>query len=103
MDERWSNWQTGGGVYQLEHSTRGQETTITSMMIKLLHHGCFGWFALLFKEQMTMEEMTGDSPYRVSIIAGNGSSCEHMPSANELQIAKDLGKHLTTIAKRLAS
>jgi hypothetical protein len=27
---------------------------------------------------------------------------ERMPSANELKMAKSLGKHLTTIAKKLA-
>jgi len=82
----------------------GQETTIISTMITLLHHGCvLVGLPYSFKEQMTMEEITGGSPYGASTIAGNGPPYERMPSANELQMAKDLGKHLTTIAKRLAS
>ena len=80
----------------------GQETTIISTMITLLHHG----FVLVglpysFKEQMTMEEISGGSPYGASTITGGMG--ERMPSANELKMAKGLGKHLTEIAKKLSS
>ena len=78
----------------------GQETTIISTMITLLHHGCvLVGLPYSFKEQMTLEEITGGSPYGASTIAGPMG--ERMPSKNELQMAKDLGKHLTTIAKKL--
>jgi len=78
----------------------GQETTILSTMITLLHHGCvLVGLPYSFKEQMTLEEITGGSPYGASTIAGPMG--ERMPSKNELQMAKDLGKHLTTIAKKL--
>jgi len=50
---------------------------------------------------MTLEEITGGSPYGASTIAGPMG--ERMPSANELKMAKSLGKHLTAIAKKLAS
>ncbi len=79
----------------------GQETTIISTMITLLHHGCIlVGLPYSFKEQMTLEEITGGSPYGASTIAGSAGA--RMPTANELKLAKDLGKHLTTIAKKLA-
>jgi len=71
-------------------------------MITLLHHGCvLVGLPYSFKEQMTIEEITGGSPYGVSTIAGGMG--ERMPSAKELKMAKGLGKHLTTIAKKLAT
>ena len=79
----------------------GQETTIISTMITLLHHGCIlVGLPYSFTEQMTLEEITGGSPYGASTIAG--ATGERMPSANELKMAKDLGKHLTKIAKKLS-
>ena len=79
----------------------GQETTIISTHITLLHHGCVVvGLPYSFKEQMTLEEITGGSPYGASTIAGTMG--ERMPSANELKMAKSLGKHLTTFAKKLA-
>ncbi len=80
----------------------GQETTIISTMITLLHHGCIlVGLPYSFTEQMTLEEITGGSPYGASTIAGPMG--ERMPSANELKMAKDLGRHLTSIAKKLKS
>jgi len=80
----------------------GQETTIISTMITLLHHGCvLVGLPYSFKEQMTIEEITGGSPYGASTIAGGRG--ERMPSAKELKMAKGLGKYLTTIAKKLAA
>jgi NAD(P)H dehydrogenase (quinone) len=79
----------------------GQETTIISTMITLLHHGCIlVGLPYSFKEQMIMDEITGGSPYGASTIAG--AMGERVPSANELKMAKGLGKHLTIIAKKLA-
>ena len=80
----------------------GQETTTISTMLTLLHHGCVVvGFPYSFKEQMTLEEITGGSPYGVSTIAGTQG--ERMPSTNELKMAKDLGKYFARIAKKLIS
>jgi len=49
---------------------------------------------------MTIEEVTGGSPYGASTIAGPMG--ERMPSVSEKKMAKHLGSHLTTIAKKLA-
>lgn len=78
----------------------GQETTIISTHLTLLHHGCvIVGLPYSFKEQKTIEEISGGSPYGASTIAG--PSGVRMPSANELELAKDLGIHLTKIAKKL--
>ena len=80
----------------------GQETTIISTMFTLLHHGCLlVGLPYSFKEQMTMEEISGGSPYGVSTIAG--AQGERMPSLNELAMARGLAKRLTNIAERLRS
>jgi NAD(P)H dehydrogenase (quinone) len=80
----------------------GQETTIISTMITLLHHGLvLVGLPYSFAEQMTIEEISGGSPYGPSTIAGPMG--ERKPTANELKMAKDLGMHLTEIAKKLAS
>jgi len=78
----------------------GQETTIISTMLTLLHHGCvLVGFPYSFEEQSTMVEISGGSPYGVSTIAGPMG--ERMPSQNELKMAKDFGKHFTVIAEKL--
>jgi len=79
----------------------GQETTIISTMITLLHHGCvLVGLPYSFKDQMTLKEISGGSPYGASTIAGTMG--ERMPTTNELRMAKGLGKHVTTIARKLA-
>ena len=79
----------------------GQETTIISTMLTLLHHGCvIVGFPYSFKEQSIMDEISGGSPYGVSTIAGPMG--ERTPSPNELKMAKDFGKHFTAIAKKLS-
>lgn len=80
----------------------GQETTIVATMFTLLHHGCvLVGLPYSFKEQMTMEEISGGSPYGASTIAG--AQGERMPSLNELTIASGLARRLTDIAERLRS
>ena len=108
-DQTGGDWMNGtligkpAAVFTSSNTQHGgQETTIISTHITLLHHGCvLVGLPYSFTEQMTMEEITGGSPYGASTIAGTMG--ERMPSANELKMAKDLGKHLTTIARKLAS
>jgi NAD(P)H dehydrogenase (quinone) len=80
----------------------GQETTIISTIIALLHHGCvIVGLPYSFQEQMTLEEISGGSPYGASTIAGPKG--ERIPSLGELKMATGLGKHLTMIAKKLTA
>ena len=79
----------------------GQETTITSFHSTLLHHGMVivgvpGSEARL----ATMDEISGGSPYGASTITGPDGS--RMPSENELAIARFQGRHVATIAAKLA-
>ena len=79
----------------------GQETTITSTMLTLFHHGCvLVGLPYSFTGQSRMDEITGGSPYGVSTIAGMRG--ERMPSDNELSMAKGMGKRLTIIARKLS-
>jgi NAD(P)H dehydrogenase (quinone) len=78
----------------------GQESTILSFHISLLHHG----FVVVglpysFQGQMRIDEITGGSPYGASTIAGG--SGERMPSDNELDAARFQGRHVAEIAAKL--
>jgi len=78
----------------------GQESTILSFHITLLHHGMIiVGLPYSFQGQMRIDEITGGSPYGASTIAGGKG--ERMPSANELSAARFQGKHVTTIAFKL--
>ena len=78
----------------------GQESTILSFHITLLHHGfVIVGLPYTFQGQMRIDEITGGSPYGASTIAGG--SGERMPSENELDAARFQGKHVATIASNL--
>jgi NAD(P)H dehydrogenase (quinone) len=78
----------------------GQESTILSFHITLLHHGMvIVGLPYSFQGQMRIDEITGGSPYGTSTIAGGKG--ERMPSQNELAAARFQGKHVATIAFKL--
>jgi NAD(P)H dehydrogenase (quinone) len=78
----------------------GQESTILSFHITLLHHGfVVVGLPYTFQGQTRIDEITGGSPYGASTIAGG--SGERMPSSNELDAARFQGKHVATIASKL--
>jgi NAD(P)H dehydrogenase (quinone) len=78
----------------------GQESTLLSFHITLLHQGMIVvGLPYAFQDQMRIDEITGGSPYGASTIAGTRG--ERMPSANELAAARFQGKHVATIASRL--
>jgi NAD(P)H dehydrogenase (quinone) len=54
-----------------------------------------------FQGQMRIDEITGGSPYGASTIAGGKG--ERQPSANELDAARVQGRHVATIAAKLAA
>ena len=79
----------------------GQETTIISFIITLLHHGMLiAGLPYTEARQNTLEEITGGSPYGASTIAAPDGS--RMPTENELAMARFQGRHVATIAKQLA-
>ncbi|HET8688111.1 MAG TPA: NAD(P)H:quinone oxidoreductase type IV [Methanosarcina sp.] len=78
----------------------GQESTILSFHVTLLHLGMI-IVGLPYSEnrQRRMDEITGGSPYGASTIAGGDGS--RQPSENELAMARYQGRHVAQIAKKL--
>jgi NAD(P)H dehydrogenase (quinone) len=80
----------------------GQESTILSFHITLLHHGMVVvGLPYSFQGQMITEEISGCSPYGASTIAGADGS--RSPSDNELAGARFQGEHVARIAKKLSA
>lgn len=79
----------------------GQETTILSTIITLMHHGMvIVGLPYAFEGQMRNDEITGGSPYGATTIAGTKG--ERPPSENDLAGARFQGKHVAGIAAKLA-
>ncbi len=79
----------------------GQESTILSFHITLLHQGMVVvGLPYSFTGQTRMDEITGGSPYGASTIAGGDGT--RMPSENELASARYQGKHVAEIAAKLS-
>jgi NAD(P)H dehydrogenase (quinone) len=101
----WAQGKLVGKVGSVFTSTAtqhgGQESTILSTQIVLLHQGMvIVGLPYSFQGQMTLSEITGGSPYGASTIAaGDGS---RQPSENELAGARFQGKHVAGIAAKLA-
>lgn len=78
----------------------GQESTILSFHTTLLHQGMIiVGLPYSFQGQMSIDEVSGGSPYGASTIAGTKG--ERMPSKNELDAAKFQGEHVAKIALKL--
>ena len=79
----------------------GQESTILSFHITLLHQGfVVVGLPYTFQGQMRIDEITGGSPYGATTVTGGQG--ERMPSENELDAARFQGKHVATLTKKLA-
>jgi NAD(P)H dehydrogenase (quinone) len=80
----------------------GQETTLFSIITTLLHQGMLiTGLPYAFQGQLTLDEVTGGTPYGASTLTGADGS--RMPSANELDGARFLGKHVAEIAGKLCA
>ena len=92
-----------GSVFASSNTQHGgQESTILSFHITLLHQGfVVVGLPYTFQGQMRMDEISGGSPYGATTIAGG--SGERMPSENELAAARFQGRHVATIASKLAA
>jgi len=79
----------------------GQESTILSTQITLLHHGMvIAGLPYGFTGQSRTDEVTGCSPYGASTIAGGGG--ERWPSENELAGARWQGRYVAILASRFS-
>ncbi len=75
----------------------GQESTILTFHVTLLHQGMvIVGLPYAFAGQTRMDEITGGSPYGASTIVGGKG--ERMPSENELASARWQGRHVAAIA-----
>jgi len=102
----WANGSLVGKVGSVFASSAtqhgGQESTILSFHISLLHQGfVIVGLPYAFQGQMRIDEVTGGSPYGATTIAGGDGS--RMPSENELEAARFQGKHVAEIALKLVT
>lgn len=78
----------------------GQETTLVSIHLTLLHHGMvIVGVPYSIPELSNMDEISGGTPYGASTMAGSDGS--RQPSANELAIARAQGRGVAQLAQKL--
>ncbi len=108
LDQTGGLWARGalvgkvGSVFTSTASQHGgQETTLTSFHTVLLHQGMVVvGLPYSFQGQNGVEEVKGGSPYGATTIAASDGS--RQPSAVELEGARFQGRHVATIAAKLA-
>lgn len=103
MTELWLNGEMEGkpaGVFTSTASTHGgQETTLLTMMVPLLHLGMMVMGVPYSIDGMIHTEARGGTPYGASTIAGG--SGELQPKPEDLAIAQALGKRVAEVAVKL--
>ena len=77
----------------------GQETTLTSMMLPLLHHGML-ILGIPYSEADLLNTTSGGTPYGASHVAGISS--DQPISEHERKLSLALGKRLALTAVKLA-
>lgn len=108
LDQTGELWMKGaligkvGSVFASSATQHGgQESTILSSHITLLHQGMvIVGLPYSAAEQMTLDEIVGGSPYGATTITGGDGS--RMPSEKELSMARFQGKHVAEITAKLA-
>jgi NAD(P)H dehydrogenase (quinone) len=78
----------------------GQESTLLSMMLPLLHHGMY-LVGLPFTERALSDTLGGGTPYGASHVAA--TSGHGALSAHEQELARALGRRVAALAARLRS
>jgi len=79
----------------------GQESTLITMSIPLLHHGMM-ILGVPFTERAINQTRTGGTPYGATHVAGMASQPATL-SADEIEIARALGKRVAGVAATLAA
>ncbi|OGL42864.1 MAG: NAD(P)H:quinone oxidoreductase, type IV [Candidatus Schekmanbacteria bacterium RBG_13_48_7] len=108
LDATGKLWASGalvgkiGSVFASSNTQHGgQESTILSFHITLLHHGMIiVGLPYAFNKQMSTEGIIGCSPYGASTVAGADGS--RTPVEIDLAGARFQGEHVAKIAKKLA-
>ncbi|NLA67773.1 MAG: NAD(P)H:quinone oxidoreductase [Gammaproteobacteria bacterium] len=76
----------------------GQESTLLTMMLPLLHHGCVV-AGIPFTEPGLSSTRSGGTPYGASHVAGGDN--DPTPTAEEARLARALGRRIAALAARL--
>ena len=88
-----------GALFTASHSMHGgQESTLLSMMLPLLHHGMV-LVGLPYSEKALTQTQTGGTPYGASHVSGLDYGSQL--SAEEKQLCVALGKRVATFAQLL--
>lgn len=82
---------------QTQHG--GQESTLLSMMLPLLHHGMY-LVGLPYTEQALHRTRSGGTPYGASHVSG--AEAAPLMSEEEKELAQALGRRVAALAVRLA-
>lgn len=78
----------------------GQETTLISMLLPLLHHGMIA-LGIPYTEPALNATRSGGTPYGASHVAGTQS--ENAITEHERELARVLGRRVADLARRLAA
>ena len=78
----------------------GQESTLLTMLVPLLHHGCV-IVGIPFTEAALNTTRSGGTPYGASHLAGLTDAPE--PSDDEAQLARALGRRVAMLAAKLGA
>jgi NAD(P)H dehydrogenase (quinone) len=107
IDGLGAQWASGtlvgkpAGVFTSTSTMHGgQEATLLSMMIPLLHHGCI-IAGIPYTEPLLSTTRGGGTPYGASHVAGVRDDTQ--PSDDEAALARVLGRRIADLAARLAS
>jgi len=105
LQQTGSDWLAGtlagkpAGVFTSSSAQHGgQESTLLSMMLPLLHHGML-ICGLPFTEAALNRTQTGGTPYGASHVAGSAN--DRPISADEAALCRTLGVRLATTAQTL--
>ena len=105
IEQTSDSWMDGAlagkpaGVFTSSSSQHGgQESTLLSMMVPLLHHGML-ISGIPYTEKGLMETRAGGTPYGASHVAGIDNN--NLLSDTEKQLAQALGRRVAQLALRL--
>ena len=108
LDQTGGLWVEGkligklGSVFTSTGTGGGNETTITSFWHTLAHHGMvIAGLPYASPELTDISAVRGGSPYGAGTIAAADGA--RQPSETELKLARDQGRHVAGLAKRLAA
>lgn len=96
------NGKVGGAFTSTASQHGGQEVTLVSIITNLMHFGMtIVGLPYSFQGQMTLDEISGGSPYGATTIAGGTG--QRQPSANDLAGAHHQGVLIAQTAAKLAA